>query len=504
MREAHVASIPIRSWIMTEPETVKRRSPLSRVLRVVLVVVLLAIVAVAFLPTILSSEGFRNRVVTEANRNLGGTVELGQLQLGWTGEQRVAGLRLWPGEAGQGEPLLDLPTAAFQMEILPLLQGRLAVQAEVTDFEARLVVHEDGSTNLEEFLGVRFSQRPEVDAPDVPSGPTHRDVKIEAPGLVADIVLKGGTALLVDEQRGLTTGVENLVITATSKRYNDPLELAVDADLRLNEIRSPFALQATALGRDDPGWSLGVQAERLQPGSLTAPLLAAAFPLLAGDGSGEPIEISAPLDLDLSLSGTSLEETLSGELSSLTGNIGVGLGEGGIEGGVFGRVQEALGGLAGGQGLQLPAELSETLSLKFHGFSGQLAIADGRVAIEEAFLGEASGEQRPLPIEGYATLDGTLHYRIPWTGLLPGTSAAKYLAERALTIEGPLTGPELGFGLEGLLDETLKAELDQKLEEAKGELQQALDEALEEKLGEDADKLDLGGLLRDKLKKDKP
>ena len=100
--------------------------------------------------------------------------------------------------------------------------------------------------------------------------------------------------------------------------------------------------------------------------------------VLAGDGSGQPIEISAPLDLDLALSGTSLEETLSGELGSLTGNVGVGLGEGGIEGGVFGRVQEALGQLAG-QGLSLPAELSEAFSLQFHGFSGQLAIADGRV-----------------------------------------------------------------------------------------------------------------------------
>jgi len=150
---------------MTEPETVKRRSPIARVLRVVLVVVLLAIVAVAFLPTILSSEGFRNRVVTEANRNLGGTIELGELQLGWFGEQRVAGLRLWPGDAGRDEPLLDLPAASFQMEILPLLQGRLAVKAEVTDFNARLVVHEDGSTNLEEFLGVSFGQRPDVGAP---------------------------------------------------------------------------------------------------------------------------------------------------------------------------------------------------------------------------------------------------------------------------------------------------------------------------------------------------
>jgi uncharacterized protein involved in outer membrane biogenesis len=485
---------------MTEPsdtKEAKQRRPLKRVLRVVIILVLVASVAVALMPTILSTDGFRNSMVSEANRNLGGTVEIDDLSLGWTGTQSIAGLTLWPGEPGETEPLFELPSASFNLEILPLLSGNVAIESEVTDFKLRLVVHEDGSTSLEDFLGRSLRNATPEEVADTVGGKVGerlpRRVELDLPGLAADVRLTNGLALLVDERLGITTGVENLTITATSKRYSDPLVIDVTADLRVGEVRSPFTMRLSALGEDD-AWDLSLKTEGLQPGSLTTPLLAAAFPLLAGD-SGSPVNISAPMDLDLNLGGSSLEDLLAGALDSLTGNVVINLQEGGISGGLFGKLQDALG-MAGAGGIELPsglASMGDALSLEFHGFAGTLAIADGRVTVNNASLRNARGESRPLPIEGYASLDGTLHYKIPWTALVSSAKAAKYLEDRYLSIEGPFAAPTYDMGLSDLVEGALKNELDNKL----GEAQEELKDKLGDKLGDEL-KDKLGSLFKKK------
>jgi len=483
---------------MTEPSDAKepkKRRPLGRVLRMVIGLVLVAVVLVALVPTILSSDRVRNSMVSEANRNLGGTVEIDDLSLGWTGEQGITGLRLWPGDPGATEALFELPSASFDMKILPLLSGNVALASQVTGFKARLVVHEDGSTSLEDFLGRTLRHASPEEVAGKVGGKVGkklpRRVELDLPGLVADVRLTDGSALLVDESIGVTTGVENLQITATSKRYADPLVIDISADLRVGDTLAPFALRATALG-DDQAWNLSLKTENLQPGSLTTPLLAAAFPLLAGE-SGSPVSIAAPLDLDITLGGDSLEDLLAGALDSLTGTAAIKLHDGGVSGGLFGKIQDALS-MAGAGGMQLPSGLSslgDGLSLDFHGFEGTLSIADGRVQVQNASLRNADGELRPFPIEGYASLDGTLHYKIPWTALIDSGKAAKYLTGRYLSIEGPFAAPTYDMGLSDLVEGAIQNELDDKLDEAKQELEQKLGDKLGDEL-----KDKLGGLFK--------
>jgi hypothetical protein len=260
----------------------------------------------------------------------------------------------------------------------------------------------------------------------------------------------------------------------------------------MNDTRAPFTLSASALDPDTDDWSLSLTAQDLQPGSLTAPLLAAAFPLLAGDGSGAPVRIAAPLDVRLDLAGDSIEDALSGRLTGMTGGADLSLGDGQVQGGLLGRVQEALGGL-GASGIALPEGLSPGgLDLSFHGFRGSIAIADARVTVREAALVGRDGQTRPLPIEGWASLDGTLHYRIPWTALIHGKHTA-LLEGRALSIEGHFSGPKFDLGLSGALEGALE-----------NAVQDTLQEKLKEKLGEQAGgELDLGGLLEQQFGKKK-
>ena len=89
----------------------KSRGPLGKLLLLAIVLLVLLVAFVALLPTILSTDGFRNTLVDGANESLGGAIEIDGLHFSWGGEQRIEGLRLWPEAVGRGEPLLSLPSA---------------------------------------------------------------------------------------------------------------------------------------------------------------------------------------------------------------------------------------------------------------------------------------------------------------------------------------------------------------------------------------------------------
>ncbi len=487
----------------------------------VLVLVILAVVLVALLPTILSTDNFRNRLVSDANERVGGTVELADLALSWSGEQSLAGLALWPGVAGAGDPLLALPEARFGLAILPLVSGNLDVTADLTGFESHVVLHRDGTTSVEDFLGVAFGGKSgggerggEGGGGGGTGGPELKPLPLKA-----DIHLRDGTALLHDETRGLTTGVEAVGVAVTSARYADPVEIHVTARVRVGSATAPFELRASGLGADDPRWSVALSTDGLEPGAVTGPMLAAVFPLLAAAGD-EPVRISSPLSLDLDLSGPSLSEALAGRLAGVSGGLGVELGEGSITGtwldglasslsgsggsglgglgnlGGFGELGGALGQLEG-QGLgdvlgSLGSQLGGGNLLEFHGFSGRLVLDGALARIEGASLADGRGGGRPLPIEGALDLEAmTLDYRIDWTSLIPSGKAKQLLGGRAMTIRGPVGAPVIDLGLDELLGGAIQAELDGRVSEAKDKLSSKLDEALDEKLGGKAgEKLD--------------
>lgn len=444
----------------------------------VLVLAGLCVVAVALVPTILSTDAFRNSLLAAANRRLGGTVVLGELSLSLTGALRLAGLTLWPGEPGAGEPLLDVPRVEFEKDVLPVLLGRLVLRGRVDGFRARLVVHADGRTNVEDFLGLApcagggpGAHGPGAHEPGAPrlpgrpGGPPRRmvqDLRALWPATRCDVVLEDGSALLVDERLGTTSGVEDLSISLRSERYADPLELRVRASVLVDDARSPFELVARAFGDMEPRWELEVRAEGMPPGSLLGPLLAAACPLLAGDGSGAPVTVRAPIDLSLSLSGEDIDALLQDrEPAGLAGRIELRLGPGDANGAVLGRARAALDALAargvalappsaraGGAAGDAADAARTTPRLALQGFSAALVVRDDRVEIEHAVLLDAAGVARPLAVEGHADLDGRLHYRIAWPSLVPDAPA---LHGRALTIEGPWRAPRVENGLEDLL-----------------------------------------------------
>ncbi len=489
---------------MGEPSPPPKRRPLRWLVRLAALLILLVGLLVAFVPTILSTDGFRNTLVDRANGSLAGTVEIDTLRFSWTEGQRIQGLSVWPGRAGEGQPLLRLPQAEFAMSFAPLLSGNLDVQAAVEGFAAQLVLHADGRTSLDDLLGTS----PEDPAADESDDEHSDSERTDGPATIAplplraDIALRGGSALVVDEKLGITTGVEGLAVDVTSADYDDPVELLVTGDTVLADERFPFELRASGLGADEPGWSFSFRADGLSPGSATQPLLAAVFPLLAGADEDEPVRIDAPLDIDIELNGSSLQELAAGALSGVSGRVSITLGDGRVQGGLLGSIQSALTSLTqGGAGLadtglgpldlgalgDLSAALEERdLELDFHGLVGALSIGGGRIEIDQLALTGSDGENRPLPIEGHVQLagtltDSTLHYRIPWAGLLRSERVSEYFGDAALAIEGPLGAPrfDLGLDLRGAAEDAVQRRLDGELDK--------LQDKLGEKLGQDID-----------------
>lgn len=497
--------------------------------RLILTLVVLFVALVAALPTILSSDFIRQRGLEGANGAVAGTIELDDMSLSWTDGQSLSGLRAWPRGAGDGEPLFSLPSASFDMAYLPVLSGTFDVTADVSGFDAQLVLREDGSTNIDEFLGAQRGGdagggEGGGGAPSDP--PTLPDLPLKA-----DIQLRDGRAIVVDEALGITSGVEGLTVSITSPSASAPIDIDVGAQVRLQDSLAPFSLKAKALGADDAGATLAITSSGLQPGAIGTPILAAAFPLLAGDGTGQPPRIEAPVDFDVDVTTPDLAKLLAGDVAGLKGSIGVELGDGKISGTVMSIVRGALddlnvgglglgdGGLtvggfdvgalaaqtgAGSDALGKLGAANEALqglkSLEFRGFSSRLELDGALAKIADATLTTSDGETRPLPIEGQFDLQArTLDYRIPWSALLPSDrqEVAALLDGRAISIRGPVGQPAIELGLADVFEQGVQNALQSELDKLQGRAQAEVDKAVGElekkadsKLKEALDKVD--------------
>ncbi len=479
----------------------------------------LFVALVAALPAILSSDFIRQRGLTGANDAVAGSIELDDLSLSWTEGQSISGLRAWSRGIGEGQPLFALPSASFDMKYLPILAGNFDITAEITGFDAQLVLHPDGSTNIDEFLGATRGD-------GSPGGGSEPSKPVELPEvpLIADIKLRDGSATIVDEALGITSGVENLEVAITSPSASAPIDIDITANVRIQDTLAPFSMKASALGSDG-GATITMSSTGLRPGAISSPILAAAFPLLAGDGTGQVPKIDAPLSFGVDVDAPDLAALLAGDVGGLTGSLDFEMGEGQISGTVMSVVRKALedlnlGGLGMGDGGltvggfdvgalakkaggntgafdQLNAAneaLGGLKQLTFRGFSSTLVLEGSKATIGGATLTTSDGETRPLPINGHFDLETrTLHYAIPWGQLLPSDrpEVAALLEGRAIAITGPVTAPVIDLGLADVLKDGVQNALQAEIDKLKGRASDEVDKALgevEKKAGEALDK----------------
>ncbi|MED5329991.1 MAG: hypothetical protein VX916_01730 [Planctomycetota bacterium] len=445
--------------------------------RFLILLLLLVVGGLAVVPTILSSDTFINGLLGQVNSQLSGTVEVKAFSTSWTGTTHVEGLTLWTGKSGEGTPLLTIPKSDFSFSLPGILAGRYDVDASIDGFAADIILHQDGSTNIEEFLGL----------PPLKSK-THGPFKIPRIPIRVDIEMKNGQSVIHDKALGMDYGVEKLDMTAVSAAPNSLVEIDMSGELSMETSKAPFELHGKGLDPDDPTFEVHLTVDEFEPGPAIAPLLAVAFPLLANNSSGFLTQISAPVSWTLDIAGPDLDKVVAGKMDGLTGSIAVEIGAGDLSGGAWGAVQSVIG--KPGPALGALSEIAQkTPLLAFHGFRGRLELTGEKAIVTEAtLLHDDSGSSTLSVLGSFDLASQQFDYRIPWDSLLHHETAQKIVAGRTLSITGPLDTPRIDLDLDHLPKQILKVAVEEKIDKEVAKKKEALgakaDKAIDDKLDE--------------------
>ncbi len=117
---------------------------------VALVLVLLAITAFFVARSSWLREEFRKRIVAEAERATGGTVEIGAFKLDWrTLTAELDGVVIHGSEHSGSAPLLAVKRVVVGFRIISLFKKEFDIASVSADTpQAHLIIHADGSTNI--------------------------------------------------------------------------------------------------------------------------------------------------------------------------------------------------------------------------------------------------------------------------------------------------------------------------------------------------------------------
>ncbi len=117
---------------------------------IAVVLVLLAITAFFVARSNWLREEFRKRIVAEAERATGGTVEIGAFKLDWrTLTAELDGVIIHGSEHSGSAPLLAVKRVVVGFKIISLLKKEFDIASVTADTpQAHLIIHADGSTNI--------------------------------------------------------------------------------------------------------------------------------------------------------------------------------------------------------------------------------------------------------------------------------------------------------------------------------------------------------------------
>ncbi|MFP4380686.1 MAG: AsmA family protein [Candidatus Sumerlaeia bacterium] len=123
------------------------RKWLRRFLFVAIPLLLLLVLFIAFLPAIISSDFVARQIEGIASDRIGRNVELGKLDLSWSGIFQLQDVKIPAAEDEPDQPLLALEDLEVRWAWWPLFSGKLQVDALNLD-GLRLTIHRDGQGML--------------------------------------------------------------------------------------------------------------------------------------------------------------------------------------------------------------------------------------------------------------------------------------------------------------------------------------------------------------------
>lgn len=118
-----------------------------------LVVLMATLLFLLFLPTFLSSNYARSRLITGINRNIPGKVNFESLELSWLGNQTIKNLNV---DSSDGHSVLSMGNANIGLSLPRLLVGNNPIiPIKITDLRAEFITDAEGKSTIEKALGVQ-------------------------------------------------------------------------------------------------------------------------------------------------------------------------------------------------------------------------------------------------------------------------------------------------------------------------------------------------------------
>ncbi|HEY0010211.1 MAG TPA: hypothetical protein VGB55_15915, partial [Tepidisphaeraceae bacterium] len=237
------ASTPPNAMPPASTPPVKRRRK-RRWLKVLLALVLLLIALVVLLPAILSFGPVKTLVTNQAGRFINGRVEVATWNFGWTSPVKIHGLKVYDLQNTLVAEVdrLEVEAPLHRLARGDLNLGKVLVDANLT----RLVVHSDGSTNLNDLIKRDPNAKEETTQPS--SGEPAK-----LPDVTADVELKlrGAVEVLDDQNRPVTTVQLRQGSGGTLKIDNINQPIATDLKFIYTVGNDPIAGTVTLAGTAD-------------------------------------------------------------------------------------------------------------------------------------------------------------------------------------------------------------------------------------------------------------
>ncbi|HEX6812182.1 MAG TPA: AsmA-like C-terminal region-containing protein [Planctomycetota bacterium] len=235
-------------------------------------------------PHAVAIDAVREEIETELRAELGIPCRIGQLGFSWFTGLAVQGFEIGnPPEFSQARPFLRCKRAALDVSLLPLLDGRFALDGLVDGLEIHVERLADGTTNLESLFGVQAGSD---GWPGVPPTVGGRDLN----GVSVHLQVRE-SALQLRHEGELVEALSG--VTCSVNKAFDSQRVAVEVETRLVPIASSDRLGKLGL-RAEADVLTGIFDARLSAADLDlqryGPLLGALCPgqadVLAGIASG--------------------------------------------------------------------------------------------------------------------------------------------------------------------------------------------------------------------------
>jgi hypothetical protein len=204
------------------PAAPRRRSPLRRILKVGVVLASIVIVAIAFLPTLLSMDWARHRVERQLSAALGSEVTIGGYSFGWFSGLSIDGVAVRnPAGFPVEEKLFEMRALRGDTSIASAVRGRFEVTGSIEGLAIRVRQKADGTTNFQELLGTAPGVRVDTGPGERPR-PDRTGTPVDLRNLRLDLELRDAFVEVFHEEKGVLERLENMR-ARVSKAFDTPV-----------------------------------------------------------------------------------------------------------------------------------------------------------------------------------------------------------------------------------------------------------------------------------------